>query len=650
MINVLQLTKYYDNKCVIYERMDRYADTGFYLLLGESGSGKTTYLNILYGLISFDAGRIIYDDREYVGQTTLSEISYIAEYITQDPFYVDFLTIGDNLKMVSDDEELIGFYSERFHLTDLLGQYPEFLSGGERQRFAIVRAILQKKKILFLDEPTAALDETNKREVFALLKELKDECLILCASHDQVAQEYADYTVHFTKNNTVMDEIDLASDDQNHILISRQSVISLKTDSQEKSSLPWLLKWFRSTGKKLHERLLLIMLLTIAFCLAMFADFPERKLDITKDKMYHLNVLSVHLNNFRHWKELGLPEESVCAVVLDYAMTCPDGNENVYNAMRILPEYELQNVLTLPDNDKLFPLSDRIEYGTYFTDANQILLTHEMAKLLYPSDPDSLIGKKLKKTFYGLGDVDLTIIGILGELTESEKACMDQYTTNRDAYYEYYFISSKLTERLENDDSFFYITQVNGRRVYNLYFNSYQDLKQYYKQYQPSVGSGKDYIFQLGSGITEVELRNQLVLIFPVLLPLAILLAVISLLFYIQTRRIEYIHRHQFISVFEYAGYDKRKVTSDFILLNVLELALCCLTASGIAFLITSMVNLVNQIYCIVPLVIFTYNPAIIFSLIPGVILFGAISTWILYKKVTVLSWYEDLIDTRDLL
>ena len=107
MIKVCQLSKYYAHNCVISERSDHYADTGFYLLFGESGSGKTTYLNILYGLIPFEAGRIIIDDREYAGQIPLSAVSDIAEYITQDPFYVDFLTMGDNLKMISDDIQII---------------------------------------------------------------------------------------------------------------------------------------------------------------------------------------------------------------------------------------------------------------------------------------------------------------------------------------------------------------------------------------------------------------------------------------------------------------------------------------------------------------------------------------------------------------
>ena len=137
---------------------------------------------------------------------------------------------------------------------------------------------------------------------------------------------------------------------------------------------------------------------------------------------------------------------------------------------------------------------------------------------------------------------------------------------------------------------------------------------------------------------------------FPVLLPLAALLTVMSILFYIQVRRIEYDHKHQFISVFEYSGYDKKKVTSSFVLLNVLDLAVCCMIAEMLALLIAAVVNLINRSRCIISMVVFTYNPLILGGFTAGILILGSIITCILYRRVTVLSWDEDLIDTRDLI
>lgn len=648
MISVNCISKYYGENCIIKDWTYSFPDNGFYLLLGESGSGKTTLINILFGLIPFENGKIIINGKEYTNKVDLLDVSGIAEYITQDAFFVEYLSMYDNLKMVSDNDELIITYVERFYLGELLKQRPASLSGGEKQRFAIVRALLQKKKILFLDEPTAALDETNKREVFSLLKELKSEILILCATHDRIASQYADSVIHFNKWNVSKNE---KTEIKQNGSVKEGKTKKQKSESRKNSNvIPWLLKWFKY--KRQRERLILIFFLIVAFCLIIFSDTTERKINTTKNQLYNLNVLPVTITNHKRWDDLGLPKEGIRQVVLNYSWSCPDGNETVDldNDMGILPQYEYENVLTIPFSADEFKLSDRIIYGTYFTSSDQMILTYEMAYLLNPSDMKSLIGKKLTKDFYGLGKVDLEIVGILGKLSENEKAYMDQYTDNRDWYSDYYFVNSELTGKLEYDDSFYYITRINGRRVYDLYFDSYSDLMKYYQKYQPSIGSSDDYFFTPASGITEVKIRILLDMLFPILLPLSILLAVMAIIYYVQIRKMEYNHKHQFISVFEYTGYSKKKVINSFILLNNIELVICMAIAFVISLSITVFSNLINRAACLVPMVIFTYNPAILLSFFFGIILIGSLTTWIQYHKVSVMSWYEDLIDTRDLI
>ena len=185
---------------VLRNRCDVFGDSGFVLLLGESGSGKTTFLNILYGLIPFDNGTVSVDGIEYSGQVDRVSFSKKAEYITQDPFFVDFLTMRENLIMVCENQEAVQVMTDRFGLAELLQQYPETLSGGERQRFAVIRSLLKGKKILLLDEPTASLDAENKRIVFEFLTSIRDHVLILCATHDRIAEEYADQVIGFDKD------------------------------------------------------------------------------------------------------------------------------------------------------------------------------------------------------------------------------------------------------------------------------------------------------------------------------------------------------------------------------------------------------------------------------------------------------------------
>ncbi|MBQ6270934.1 MAG: ATP-binding cassette domain-containing protein [Clostridiales bacterium] len=397
MISTNLLSKSYGETCIIHGRSDSFSETGFYLLLGESGSGKTTYLNVLYGLVPFERGTVIIDGTEYAGKIDTTIVSHIAEYITQDAYFVEFLTIKENLLMVSDNEEEIIDLTDRFHLKNQLDQHPNSLSGGERQRFAVVRALLRKKRILFLDEPTASLDEANKQEVFSLLKDLKEEVLILCASHDKKAELYADVVLSFSKDD--VEEKGLLEISAPVTLPYRTMESVSEKNTHGKNPLPWLLKYFRHNKKHKTESLIFIFFLMTAFCLSMFADFPNRKMDITRASLYQWNTLPVYLMGFHRFEEMNLSDGMIREVVLDYAMSCPDGNEDVDldNEMGTLPEYELDDVLTLPADKELFRLSDRIIYGSYFTDKDQILLTYEMAEQMSPSDPGALIGKHLTK-------------------------------------------------------------------------------------------------------------------------------------------------------------------------------------------------------------------------------------------------------------
>ena len=193
------LNKQYGKQVVLSDFSCRFEDTGFYLLCGESGSGKTTLINILSGMIPFDGGRVTVNDREFHSVVEPAEAGVEFDYITQAPFFADFLSVSENLELISDDKEGIRQILAQFRLTHAADQSPAALSGGERQRLSIARACLSKKKVLFLDEPTAALDEDNKAAVVALLKELKKDTLVICASHDEMARGYADRILSFHK-------------------------------------------------------------------------------------------------------------------------------------------------------------------------------------------------------------------------------------------------------------------------------------------------------------------------------------------------------------------------------------------------------------------------------------------------------------------
>ena len=131
MINCNKVTKKYQKQIVLDNFTYNFKTTGFYLLFGESGSGKTTFINILSGMMSFDSGNIIIDNNEFNETVSKEIISFEADYITQDTFFVEFLNVFDNLRMVNNDDEYIKKMLVKFDLLSKIEQYPMNLSGGE---------------------------------------------------------------------------------------------------------------------------------------------------------------------------------------------------------------------------------------------------------------------------------------------------------------------------------------------------------------------------------------------------------------------------------------------------------------------------------------------------------------------------------------
>ena len=150
----------------------------FVVILGASGSGKSTFLNIISGLERPDSGKVFYDG---VDITALSDDKLTAfrkeniGFIFQQYYLLPNMDVDKNVKMGADlagnkdYKEII----EAVGLREKLHKYPSELSGGEQQRVSVARALAKKPKVLFLDEPTGALDELTGRQVLDYICKLK---------------------------------------------------------------------------------------------------------------------------------------------------------------------------------------------------------------------------------------------------------------------------------------------------------------------------------------------------------------------------------------------------------------------------------------------------------------------------------------------
>ncbi len=148
------------------------------VILGESGCGKTTLLNIIGGMDRATDGEIIFDGEDFSNPTEKQLTNYRRDdvgYIFQSYNLMPNLTALENVKFIAeicknaaDPEKAI----EMVGLSDRAGNYPSMMSGGQQQRVSIARAIVKNPRIILADEPTAALDFSTGQEVLELIEDL----------------------------------------------------------------------------------------------------------------------------------------------------------------------------------------------------------------------------------------------------------------------------------------------------------------------------------------------------------------------------------------------------------------------------------------------------------------------------------------------
>lgn len=168
----------------------------YLVILGASGSGKSTLLNILSGLEKPDQGEVLYDGTNIASLSESQLTKFRKEkvaFIFQQYYLLQELTVEQNVKMgahLAKNQDYLPIV-EAMGLKEKLHQYPSELSGGEQQRVAIARALAKKPKVLFLDEPTGALDEETGRQILSFIAQMKKELgftLVMVTHNEHIAQ------------------------------------------------------------------------------------------------------------------------------------------------------------------------------------------------------------------------------------------------------------------------------------------------------------------------------------------------------------------------------------------------------------------------------------------------------------------------------
>ena len=174
----------------------------FVMIEGESGSGKTTFLNLLTGLTDPTSGAVIIDGRS-LKETGDKEISKIRnqkiKYIPQGESLLSALTVRENILfpftiggLERPSEERLLEVSDKLGITDLLDEYPSDLSGGEMRRATIARAVINKPSLIIADEPTGSLDSANTFKVMEIFRDIASEgTAVIVVTHQKETLGYA---------------------------------------------------------------------------------------------------------------------------------------------------------------------------------------------------------------------------------------------------------------------------------------------------------------------------------------------------------------------------------------------------------------------------------------------------------------------------
>lgn len=220
MISVRNVVKSYgkgEHTKVILNHIDMEVKEGdFTIIMGESGSGKTTLLNCLSGLDKIQEGEIFIDGElmnDYKGKKLEELRLHHFGFVFQDNYLIDNLSILENVAITrlqydsnayQKAEELL----HKMHIEELKDQYPSLVSGGEKQRCSIARALVNEPKIVFADEPTAALDRMTADEIMKTLCELNEVGqTILMVTHSPKIAAYGKRMVIIEDGKFINDEV-----------------------------------------------------------------------------------------------------------------------------------------------------------------------------------------------------------------------------------------------------------------------------------------------------------------------------------------------------------------------------------------------------------------------------------------------------------
>ena len=225
--NIKKVYETYDDKVEALKGISlEFRDSEFVSILGQSGCGKTTLLNIIGGLDRYTSGDLIINNKstkEFKDRDWDAYRNYSVGFVFQSYNLIPHQTVLANVELAltlsgvskKERKEKAIKALEDVGLKDQIHKKPNQLSGGQMQRVAIARALVNNPDIILADEPTGALDTKTSMQVMEILKKISKNKLIIMVTHNaEIAEKYSTRIIRIL-DGKITDDSNPITDDYN---------------------------------------------------------------------------------------------------------------------------------------------------------------------------------------------------------------------------------------------------------------------------------------------------------------------------------------------------------------------------------------------------------------------------------------------------
>ncbi len=331
---------------------------GMVFVVGKSGSGKSTFLNLLGGLDQQTSGEILIHGKDISTFKRRQYDSYRNTYIGfifQEFNILEAYNVYENIELAVQlqnqkiDKKEIDALLNHLGISGLGNRKINELSGGQKQRVAIARALIKKPQIILADEPTGNLDRTSSEQIFTILKEISKEHLVLVVSHDmESAIRYGDRIIG-------IDDGKIISDSNPNSLLEQDSLLLKKS----KLPLPYILKMTLTNLKTKPLKLFMTVLLTTISLI--FTGFTVNSLFFDKTRL----VAHTMQENQNYVYDVQKSKFDYNGAVMNYEL-----NEEDLSKIEQIVNTEINPLYTLYDNGEVlhFTFGELEEKNDYYKD------------------------------------------------------------------------------------------------------------------------------------------------------------------------------------------------------------------------------------------------------------------------------------------